>query len=120
MTCRVLQLSRSVIDGGFDYQREVTQAFSGKGFDVTRGRPLDLTICHHYTPAVIVNHLRRLTGIRRMFFLIHDYDYFDPEDYHGRRRNRFVMRSLDSRCTLIAVSEAIRRNAAARRVEVAA
>ena len=155
MTCRVLQLSRSVIDGGFDYQREVTQAFSGKGFDVTtvfqrgmlsdarareyngrtlcldanrhryykntwvvmlrllalsRGQRVDMAICHHHTPAVIVNLLRRVTDIPRMFLIVHDYDYFDPQDQDGRRRNRFVMRSLDPRCKLIAVSHAIRRN----------
>ena len=35
MTLRVLQLSRSMIDGGFDYQREITRAFDGKDVDVT-------------------------------------------------------------------------------------
>jgi len=155
VTCRVLQLSRSMIDGGFDYHREISLAFSHGGFDVTtvfqrgmpsdarahdysgriicldanrrryyktasvaalrllalsRGRGFDLAICHHHTPALIVSHLRRLSGPFRMVYVVPDYDYFDPQDRHGRRRNRFVMRHLDSRSTLVAVSHAIRRN----------
>lgn len=155
MTCKVLQLSRAVIDGGFDYHREISRAFSGDGFDVTnvfqrgtlsdaaageycgrtlfldarrhrhykqswvvalrllalsRGRGFDLAICHHYLPAVVANLLGRLTGRHRMFFVVHDHDYFDPANPRGRRRNRFVMRALDPGCRLVAVSHAIRRN----------
>ena len=155
MTLRVLQLSRSMIDGGFDYQREITRAFDGKGVDVTtvfqrgvltaerqreyngrvvcldarrrrvyknpwvaalrllalgRRAAFDVAICHHYTPALIVNRLQRLWNIPRMFFIVHDFDYFDAKDEQGARRNRFVTRSLDPRCRLVAVSHAIRRN----------
>jgi glycosyltransferase involved in cell wall biosynthesis len=155
MNATILQLSRSVIDGGFDYQREISQAFSRNGFGVTtvfqrgilpdararqyhgrvicldanrhrhyknawavllklialsRGRGFDLAICHHHLPAVVVNRLRRVTNIPRLFFIVHDYDYFDPRDRYGQRRNRFVMHSLDPRSRLIAVSQAIRRN----------
>lgn len=155
MACRVLQLSRAVIDGGFDYHREISLAFRGGGFDVTnvfqrgtlsaaeaggycgrtffldarrrrlykkswvvalwllalsRGRGFDLVICHHYAPAVIASLLARLTRRPRMFFVVHDHGYFDPGDPRGRRRNRFVMRTLDPHCRLVAVSHAIRRN----------
>ncbi len=155
MTVRVLQISRSVIDGGFDYHREISQAFSDGNFDVTtvflrgtlsrqradsyygavhcldarhhriyknataallwllvltRGQAFDLVIAHHQTPAVIVNRLRRFLDFRRMYCLVHDFDYFNVADTHGRLRNAYVERRLDERCRFIAVSRAIRDN----------
>lgn len=155
MTVRVLQISRSVIDGGFDYHREISRAFDDPEFEVTtvflrgelsqqradsyngrvhcldarnhrifknitavvlwlvmlaRGQAFDLIIAHHQTPAVIVNRLRRFLDFRRMYCLVHDFDYFDTADTHGRRRNAYVERRLDGRCRFIAVSHAIRDN----------
>lgn len=151
----MLQISRSVIDGGFDYHREISQAYAGGDFEVTtvfirgtlspervsgyfgdvhclnarqrrifkdptavllwllvlsRGRRFDLVICHHHTPAVIVNRLRRVLDFRRMYCLVHDFDYYNPADAHGRRRHAYVAKHLDKRCRFIAVSQAIRRN----------
>jgi len=155
MTVRVLQISRSVIDGGFDYHREISQAFSGTDFEVTsvfirgsmsaerkggysgtvhcldarrhrifknplavmlrlallgRGRAWDLAICHHFTPAVTVNMLRRIRDFRKLYLIVHDFGYFDPADLHGHRRNAFVRTSLDPRFQFIGVSRAIRHN----------
>ena len=155
MNVRVLQISRSVIDGGFDYHREISQAFNDAEFEVTtvflrgrlsqqradsyygsvhcldarshrifknitavviwlmmlaRGKAFDLVIAHHQTPAIIVNRLRRFLDFRRMYCLVHDFDYFNAAEIHGRRRNAYVERRLDGRCRFIAVSHAIRDN----------
>jgi glycosyltransferase involved in cell wall biosynthesis len=155
MTVRVLQISRSVIDGGFDYHREISQAFHGADFEVTsvfirgrmsagrkagyfgdvhcldarrhriyknplavmlrlallgRGRRWDLAICHHFTPALTVNMLRRVRDFRKLYLIVHDFGYFDPTEPHGSRRNALVRESLDPRFRFIGVSRAIRRN----------
>lgn len=152
---RVLQITRAAIDGGFDFYREISQAFAGDGFEVTtvfvrgslspgeiaryagkvvlfdakhrrrfrqrwfvalklwlmsRRAPFDLAICHHHKPAVAVNTLSRLVPLQRMYFVVHDFNYFDRNTTHGPRRRRFVLNALDPRCKFVAVSEAMRNN----------
>jgi glycosyltransferase involved in cell wall biosynthesis len=152
---RVLQITRGAIDGGFDFYREISQAFAGDDFQVTtvfvrgslsqeeieryagdvvlldakhrrrfrqrwfvalklwlmsRRAPFDLAICHHHKPAVAVNTLNRLRPVGRMYFVVHDYDYFSPTGTHGPRRRNFVLNELDPRCTFVAVSQAMRDN----------
>ena len=152
---RVLQVSRSVIDGGFDYHAEVARGLADRGAEVVSvfprgqldrprriafpgqalsldaarrrlykrpawlalalwravaGRPQDLAICHHLTPARAVQLLLRVGLVRRAVLIVHDYDYFDPGDKHGRRRNRFLTRALRHPWHLVGVSEAICRN----------
>lgn len=152
---RVLQITRGAIDGGFDFYREISQAFAGDDFQVTtvfvrgslsqeeiggyvgdvvlldakhrrrfrqrwfvalklwlmsRRAPFDLAICHHHKPAVAVNTLNWLRPVGRMYFVVHDYDYFSPARTHGPRRRNFVLNELDPRCTFVAVSQAMRDN----------
>ncbi|MEE4378142.1 MAG: glycosyltransferase [Candidatus Competibacteraceae bacterium] len=152
---KVLQITRAAIDGGFDYHREISQAFAGNAFQVTtvfirgslpqdeiqryqgevvfldarhrrqfkqrwivalklwlmsRREPFDLAICHHHKPAVAVNTLQKLWPIRRMYYVVHDYNYFSVDDIHGRRRRQFVLNRLDPQCKFIAVSNALRSN----------
>jgi len=75
-----------------------------------QGRPQDLVICHHLAPAKAVHLLLRLGLVKRAVLIVHDYDYFDPADKHGRRRNRFLARALRHPWQLVGVSEAICRN----------
>jgi glycosyltransferase involved in cell wall biosynthesis len=152
---RVLQISRAIIRGGFDYHREISRAFADQPFQFTtvfirgrlpdnetrgywgdvifleakrrkyfklpwvvalkllllsRGKPFDLAICHHYAAAVAVNLLVKLGRVGKMYFVVHDYDYFSPADRPGQKRQQFVTRLLDRRCKLIAVSKALRSN----------
>ena len=152
---RVLQITRGAIDGGFDFYREISQAFAGDDFQVTtvfvrgslsqeeieryagdvvlldakhrrrfrqrwfvalklwlmsRRAPFDLAICHHHKPTVAVNTLNKLRAIGRMYFVVHDYDYFSPTRTHGPRRRSFVSNELDPRFRFVAVSQAMRRN----------
>lgn len=149
---RVLQVSRSVIDGGFDYHAEIArglaehgaevctvfqrghmsaqkqQAFPGKVicldasrrkrykntgwltlalWKALRGRPQDLAVCHHMTPARAVHPLLRIGLVKRAVQVVHDYDYFDPADKHGHRRNRFLTKALRHPWYLVGVSQAI-------------
>jgi glycosyltransferase involved in cell wall biosynthesis len=76
----------------------------------TRGRRQDLTICHHLTPARAVQKLLRLGLVRKAALVVHDYDYFDRSDRHGRRRNRFLVRALRCPWRIVGVSQAICRN----------
>lgn len=162
---RVLQVSRSVIDGGFDYHAEIARAFTGKGASVltvfqrgtldaaresafpgrvvcldarhrrrykqrslfalalwrlTSGKPADLAICHHLTPAQAVSPLLRLGRVHRACLVVHDYDYFDPADREGRERQRFLRRLLNRPWTVIGVSDAICRNVRSQVPELAA
>jgi glycosyltransferase involved in cell wall biosynthesis len=152
---RVLQITRAAIDGGFDYHREISQAFAGDAFQVTtvfiRGslsqeeiqryagnvvfldakhrrrfrqrwlvalklwllnhrEPFDLAICHHHKPTVAVNTLHKLRPIGRMYYVVHDYNYFSVNDIHGCRRRQFVLNKLDPQCKFVAVSNALRNN----------
>jgi glycosyltransferase involved in cell wall biosynthesis len=149
---RVLQVSRSVIDGGFDYHAEIARGFAERGAEVCtvfqrghmstlkqqafpgeviclnaarrkryknttwltlalwkalRGRPQDLAVCHHMTPARAVHPLLRIGLVKQAVQVVHDYDYFDPADKHGKRRNRFLTKALHQPWRLVGVSQAI-------------
>ena len=152
---RVLQVSRSVIDGGFDYHAEIARAFAERGAEVCtvfqrgrlsvekrrafpgsvvcldasqrrrfkhtpwftlalwralRGRPHDLAVCHHMTPARAVHPLLRAGRVGQAVLVVHDHDYFDPRDKHGQRRQRFLARAMRYPWRLVGVSEAICNN----------
>ena len=81
-----------------------------KLWSMNRRETFDLAICHHHKPAVAVNTLNRLGTVGRMYFVVHDFDYFNENTTHGPRRRKFVLNELDPGCTFIAVSEAMRRN----------
>jgi len=148
----VLQVSRAVIRGGFDYHAEIARAYVERGAQVcsvfqrgqmpaqkkaafpgrvicldaarrsfykkpawltlalwkaVRGTPQDLAVCHHLTPARAVHLLLRAGLVRKAALVVHDYDYFDPADKHGGRRNRFLVNALRYRWSLVGVSESI-------------
>jgi glycosyltransferase involved in cell wall biosynthesis len=75
-----------------------------------RGRPQDLAVCHHMTPARAVHPLVRIGLVKQAVLVVHDFDYFDPTEKHGRRRNRFLARALRYPWRLVGVSQAICRN----------
>jgi len=149
---RVLQVSRSVIEGGFDYHAEIARGFVDLGADVVtvfqrgrmaparkaafpgavmcleaerrrvykrslglawalwrtiRRRPYDLAVCHHLTPARAVGYLLRARRVRRAQLVVHDYDYFDASDKHGRYRNAFLASAMRGSWGVIGVSRAI-------------
>ncbi|MEZ5582610.1 MAG: glycosyltransferase [Candidatus Competibacteraceae bacterium] len=77
---------------------------------LSRHEPFDLAICHHHKPAVAVNTFQKFCNIRRMYYVVHDYNYFSVDDIHGRRRRQFVLNNLNPQCRFIAVSNALRSN----------
>jgi hypothetical protein len=73
-------------------------------------RPFDLVICHHYLAARALTALMKCVAIPKLYWVVHDYDYFAPRDPYGRRRHRLFQHALAQRCRLIAVSQALRAN----------
>lgn len=152
MASRVLQVSRAVIDGGFDYHADIAQGLAARGAEVlsvfqrgimpaervrvfpgrvlcldarrrrrykqvalfalrlwqaTGGAVMDLALCHHLTPARAVDLLVRAGRVRRPHLIVHDYDYFDPQDREGGRRGRFLSSAVRRGWRVIGVSQAI-------------